>query len=41
MSRVYLSELERGLREPCLGTILKLAHMLKVSPGTLLDAMDV
>lgn len=37
MSRVYLSELERGLREPCLGTILKLAQALATNPGALLD----
>jgi len=30
MSRVYISELERGLREPGLGTILKLARCFGV-----------
>jgi transcriptional regulator with XRE-family HTH domain len=30
MSRVYISDIERGLREPGLGTMLKLARALEV-----------
>ena len=35
MSRVYLSELERGVREPCLMTILKLCRALALHPSDL------
>lgn len=30
MDRAYVSELERGLKEPCLSTILRLTNTLKV-----------
>jgi transcriptional regulator with XRE-family HTH domain len=35
-----ISLLERGGREPRLGTILKLAHALGVKPARLLDGLE-
>ncbi|MBS1910846.1 MAG: helix-turn-helix transcriptional regulator, partial [Bacteroidetes bacterium] len=40
MSRVYISEIERGYREPGLGTILKLARSFNISAGELVDAVE-
>jgi transcriptional regulator with XRE-family HTH domain len=38
--RTHVSLLERGRREPRLGTIVKLARALKVSPSRLLDGIE-
>lgn len=35
-NRTYISELERGLKEPCLRTILKLAKALDIPSSDLL-----
>ena len=35
--RTYVSDIERGARNPSATVIEKLASALKVSPGTLLD----
>jgi transcriptional regulator with XRE-family HTH domain len=35
-----ISRLERGIREPRLGTIVRIAKALKVPPGQLLDGTD-
>lgn len=40
MSRVFISELERGLREPSLGTILRLAHALKISAALMIAEVE-
>lgn len=40
MSRVYISELERGLREPGLGTILKLARCFGVQASEVIAAVE-
>jgi len=40
MSRVYISELERGLREPGLGTILKLAQCFGVQASEIIAAVE-
>ncbi|MBK8910866.1 MAG: helix-turn-helix transcriptional regulator [Chlorobi bacterium] len=40
MSRVFISELERGIREPSLGTILRLAGALGISSATLLAEVE-
>ena len=40
MSRVYISELERGLREPGLGTILKLARCFGVQASEIMAAVE-
>jgi transcriptional regulator with XRE-family HTH domain len=37
VSEPYIGMLERGLREPSLTTIIKLARALGVSPGALVD----
>ena len=36
MSRVYLSNIERGRKEPCLGTIFKLASALGIPAAELI-----
>lgn len=36
MDRAYVSEIERGLKEPCLSTLLKLGQVLLISSGDLL-----
>ena len=40
MSRVYISEIERGLREPSLGTIVKLAGSLGMAAAKLVEAFE-
>ena len=40
MSRVYLSNIERGRKEPCLGTIFKLSSSLNISPSQLLAEVE-
>ena len=35
-NRTYVSEIERGAKEPCLGTIRKLASSLGLEPSELL-----
>lgn len=40
VSRAVISPLERGLRLPCIDTILKLAAGMKVSPCVLLEGME-
>jgi transcriptional regulator with XRE-family HTH domain len=40
MSRVFISELERGLREPSLGTILRLARALKISAALMITEVE-
>lgn len=39
MHRTEVSLLERSARDPRLGTIVKLANGLKISPGQLLDGI--
>lgn len=38
LDRTYISLLERGLRQPCLKTIIVLADFLGVTPGEMIDA---
>lgn len=40
LSRTQTSALERAIREPKLGTILKLADAMGISPGQLLDGLE-
>jgi transcriptional regulator with XRE-family HTH domain len=35
MERTYISQLERGLRDPSLSYVLRVAEFFKVAPGTL------
>ena len=35
LNRNYVSDVERGRRNPCLGSIVKLAEALDVAPGEL------
>jgi transcriptional regulator with XRE-family HTH domain len=35
LNRNYVSDVERGRRNPCLNNIVKLAEALNVSPGDL------
>jgi transcriptional regulator with XRE-family HTH domain len=37
VDRTYISLLERGLRQPALGTIFRLANALGVAPGTMVS----
>jgi transcriptional regulator with XRE-family HTH domain len=37
VDRTYVSLLERGLRQPALGTIFRLANALGVAPGTIVS----
>jgi len=37
LDRTYISLLERGLRQPTLGTMLQLCDALRVSPATLMN----
>jgi len=40
MDRAYVSELERGLKEPCLSTILKLADKLDVPVADIMSQVE-
>ena len=40
MSRSYLSSLERGMKEPCLSTIVRLANSLGVKAIDLIGAFE-
>jgi transcriptional regulator with XRE-family HTH domain len=40
LNRNYVSDVERGRRNPCLGNIVKLAEALDVAPGELFRAFD-
>jgi transcriptional regulator with XRE-family HTH domain len=40
LNRNYVSDVERGRRNPCLGNIVKLAEALDVPPAELFRAFD-
>lgn len=40
LSRTQTSALERAIREPKLGTILKLCKALEITPGELLNGLE-
>ena len=40
LHRTYVSQLERGLKSPTLGVILKLAHTLGLSATKLISAVE-
>ena len=40
LNRNYVSDVERGRRNPCLNNIVKLAEALDVAPGELFRAFD-
>jgi transcriptional regulator with XRE-family HTH domain len=40
LNRNYVSDVERGRRNPCLGNIVKLAEALDIAPGELFRAFD-
>ena len=40
LNRNYVSDVERGRRNPCLGNIVKLAEALDVSPSELFRPFD-
>jgi transcriptional regulator with XRE-family HTH domain len=40
LDRTYISLLERGLRQPTITTIFKLAHALKISSSTLIEKVE-
>lgn len=40
IDRSYLSQIERGEKEPCLGIILKLSRALETSPSTLFQSVE-
>lgn len=37
LDRTYISLLERGLRQPTLETLFKLAEVLEIAPGTIVS----
>lgn len=41
LDRTYISLLERGLRQPTITTIFKLAKALNISPSALIEKVDV
>lgn len=41
LDRTYISLLERGLRQPTLTTIFKLAKALKISPSALIGKVEL
>ena len=40
LDRTYISLLERGLRQPTITTIFKLAKALNISPSTLIEKVE-
>jgi transcriptional regulator with XRE-family HTH domain len=40
LDRTYISLLERGLRQPTITTIFKLAKALKISPSKLIEKLE-
>lgn len=40
LDRTYISLLERGLRQPTITTIFKLAKALKIKPSTLIEKVE-
>lgn len=40
LDRTYISLLERGLRLPTLGTIFKIAEVLKISPSDMITRVE-
>lgn len=40
MSRVYISEMERGLREPSLTTLLRLADAFGITAATIVEEIE-
>ena len=40
VDRVYVSELERGLKSPTLRTVFKLAEVLEIQPSALVEAAE-
>ena len=40
MERAYISELERGRKEPCLSTITKLAHAFNMTVAAFMACYD-
>lgn len=40
LDRTYISLLERGLRQPTLGTLFKIAEVLKVSPSSIVKELE-
>jgi len=41
LARTYISLLERGLRQPTITTIFKLANALNVSPSKFIEKVEV
>lgn len=41
LDRTYISLLERGLRQPTITTIFKLAKALNISPSKLIEKVEV
>ncbi len=41
LDRTYISLLERGLRQPTITTIFKLAKALNVSPSRLIEKVEI
>lgn len=41
LDRTYISLLERGLRQPTITTIFKLAHALKTTPSKMIEKVEV
>lgn len=40
LDRTYISMLERGLRQPCLPTITRIARALNIKPSSLLQLVE-
>jgi transcriptional regulator with XRE-family HTH domain len=40
VDRTFVSQIERGIRQPTLTTLWKLAHALNVQPSTLVARME-
>lgn len=40
LDRTYISMLERGIRQPTLGTLFKIAEVLKVSPSSIVKVLE-